>query len=180
MINLIPPIVRSAIIKEYWVRVVSVGFFVVSIVGIGVSLFALPVYVRVSLQANEYAVSAVEAAARVSEYDLSASSLVRANVMAQKIFEMREDERFYEVLELLMALQGSGIRIESLDFGRKDGALTPVLISGEAATRQTLADFRNRLLAEDRIADAVLPISNLAKDRDIQFSISVVFKEATE
>jgi hypothetical protein len=177
MINLIPPIVRTAIIKEYWVRVITIGFFVASIVALAISLFALPVYVRVSLQASEYAVSATEAAQRVSEYDLSAGALVKANVMAQQIFELRENEQFSDVLELLLSLQGSDIVLENFDFGRKDGALTPVMISGDATTRQALASFRDALLAEERVIAADLPISNLAKDRDIQFTISVVLKE---
>ena len=51
-----------------------------------------------------------------------------------------------------------------------------MMISGDATTRQALADFRDRLLRQPEISDVVLPISNLAKDRDIKFSISVVFK----
>ncbi|OGG70289.1 hypothetical protein A3I99_02690 [Candidatus Kaiserbacteria bacterium RIFCSPLOWO2_02_FULL_45_11b] len=176
MINLIPPVVRKVVIKEYWTRVISVFLFVVSLVGFGIFVFALPVYVLVSDQVDVYAQSAAEASKRVAEYDLSSGALIRANKMAQKIFELREVDKFTEAVTLLESLQSTDIKIKTFNFDRVKGEISPVMISGDATTRQALADFRDRLLRQPEISDVVLPISNLAKDRDIKFSISVVFK----
>jgi dipeptide/tripeptide permease len=178
MINLIPPIVRKAIITEYWVRVASVWLFVFGLVGAAVFLFALPVYVLLNSQVDVYATSAAEAAKRVAEYDLSAGALVRANVMAQKIFELRDVERFSEIVQLLESLQGTDIVLDSFEFSHTANALAPVIVTGEAATRQSLADFRDALLSQKNISEVVLPISNLAKDKEIKFSISITFKKA--
>jgi hypothetical protein len=176
MINLIPPIVRKAVIKEYWTRVISIFLFIVSVVCFGVFVFALPVYVLVSDQVDVYAQSAAEASLRVAEYDLSAGALIRANLMAQKIFELRGAEKFSEAVTLLESLQSADIVITTFTLERVKGDIGPVMIMGDATTRQALADFRDRLLRQPEISDVVLPISNLAKDRDIKFSISVVFK----
>jgi hypothetical protein len=176
MINLIPPVVRKAVIKEYWTRVISVFLFIVSVASFGVFVFALPVYVLVSDQVDVYAQSAAEASLRVAEYDLSAGALIRANQMAQKIFELREVDKFTDAVTLLESLQSADVTINSFQFERANGEVSPVMISGDASTRQALADFRDRLLKQPEISDVVLPISNLAKDRDIEFSISVVFK----
>lgn len=177
MINLIPPIVRKSIITEYWVRVFSIWFFIVAVVATAAVLLSLPVYVLVSSQVNVYEQSALEATQRVNEYDLSAGALVRANVMAQKVFELRGVEKFSTIVTSVEALQGSDIVIEGFNFARTDNTLAPVEVSGRAATRQALADFREALLAQESVSDVILPISNLAKDRDIDFSLSVVFKE---
>lgn len=177
MINLIPPIVRKSIITEYWVRVLSVWFFVVAVVATATVFLSLPVYVLLSSQVDVYEQSAIEAQQRVNEYDLSAGALVRANVMAQKIFELREVEKFSSIITTIEALQGNDIVIEGFDFARQDNELAPVMVTGEAATRQALADFREALLSQESVSDVVLPISNLAKDREIQFSLSVIFKE---
>jgi hypothetical protein len=176
MINLIPPIVRKAVIKEYWARVISVFLFIVSIVSFGIFVFALPVYVLVSDQVDVYAQSAAEASKRVAEYDLSAGALIRANQMAQRIFELRQVDKFTEVVTLLESMQSTDIIIKTFTFDRVKGEIGPVMISGDATTRQALADFRDRLMRQPEVSDVVLPISNLAKDRDIQFAISVVFK----
>lgn len=178
MINLIPPVVRKAIVKEYWVRVISVFLGIASVVALISMLFLLPVYVLISSQVAVYAQSANEAALRVAEYDVSAGALVTANSMAQKITELQDVDNFSVVTDLLESLQGTAIIIEGYEFGRDaSGALAPVQVTGKALTRQALADFRDTLLAQPTVAAVDLPIANLAKDKDIQFSIAVVFKE---
>jgi hypothetical protein len=178
MINLIPSVVRSAVIKEYWLRAASVYLFIISIVCIVVILFTLRLYFLISLQVDNYASSAEEATLRVAEYDLSAGALVRANVMAQKIFELRTVEYFSEVITEIESYKSSGVEIEGFEFARNEsGGIAPVTVRGVATTRQDLANFRDALLKNEEVAEAVLPISNLAKDKDIPFSISVVFKE---
>jgi hypothetical protein len=176
MINLIPPVVKKAVVREYWVRVFSVGLFMLSVVGMVVMLFALPVYVLVSSQVEVYAGSAARASEKIAEYDFSARSLAKSNQMAQKIFELRQYDSFADVVVQIEEVRGSGIAINGYEFSRKDKNLTPVIISGESLTRQALSDFRESLLKQENIEDVILPISNLAKDRDIQFSLSVVFK----
>ena len=179
MINLIPPVVRKAIFKEYWVRAVSVFLSIASAVALVSIVFLLPVYVLISFQVDVYAQSANKVASRVAEYDISASALVNANSMAQKIVELREVDNFLAAAELMESLQGTGIMLEGFEFGRdKNGHLTPVQVTGEALTRQALADFRDTLLAQSSIAEVNLPISNLAKDKNIQFSLSVSFKKS--
>lgn len=178
MINLIPPIVRKSIVTEYWVRVISVWFFILAVAATAIVFLSLPVYVLLSTQVNVYEQSAAEATQRVNEYDLSAGALVRANVMAQKIYELEDVEKFSTIITDIEALQGRGVVIEGYNFTHRENKLAPVEISGTAATRQALADFREALLTQEGVSDVVLPISNLAKDRDIQFSLSVVFKES--
>lgn len=179
MINLIPPVVRNAVVKEYWIRVVSVFLSITSVVALISILFLSPVYVLVSSQVDVYAQSANEAALRVAEYDISAAALVAANGMAQKIVELREVDNFSTTAELLESLQGEDIILEGFEFSRdQEGHLNPVQVTGKASTRQALANFRDILLKQPTIAEVNLPISNLAKDKDIQFSLSVVFKES--
>ncbi len=177
MINLIPPVVRKAVVTEYWVRVLSVWFLIFSVVNIVIFLFALPVYILVTSQVETYAQSATEAAERVSDYDLSAGALVRANMAAQKVFELRDVKYFSEAIKQIESLQGVDITIDGFVFGRKEKSLAPVILTGEANTRQALADFRDRLIKQENVSEVILPISNLAKDKDIKFSLSVAFKE---
>jgi hypothetical protein len=176
MINLIPPVVRKAVVKEYWIRVFSVGLFMLSIVSLIVTLFALPVYVLVSSKVEVYADTVAKASEKVAEYDFSAGSLVKANQMAQSIFELRKVDSFTEAVNLIEKVKGSDVVINSYNFSRKGDVLSPVMVEGESSTRQALSDFREALLKQENITEVVLPISNLAKDKDIQFSLSVTFK----
>ncbi len=176
MINLVPTNARKIVVTEYWIRVVSVWLFIVSVVSLMIMLLISPVYVLVTTSAKAYALTASEAAEKVAEYDLSVGALIKANVLAQKTFDLREVERFSSVISSLELLHGKDISIESFEFGRKDMTLAPVQVTGRATTRQALANFRDVLLSQSNVTDVFLPISNLAKDKDIQFSISIVFK----
>ena len=62
-----------------------------------------------------------------------------------------------------------------MNLSRDGESVREISISGTAASRQALADFRNRLREEDGVESVDLPISNLAKDRDIPFELTVTF-----
>jgi hypothetical protein len=77
-------------------------------------------------------------------------------------------------VSLFQTLEGNGINLNTINVSRGvNNSLGPVSISGRAVDRQALADFRDRLLAEDAIEVVDFPISNLAKDRDIDFSMTL-------
>jgi hypothetical protein len=74
---------------------------------------------------------------------------------------------------LFTSLQGADILITRLSLIQKDAKILPVSITGTATDRQALATFRDQMLAHPLITEVDLPISNLASDKDILFSLSV-------
>jgi len=178
MINLIPTAVRKAVIKEYWLRVLSVFLFIISVVAVGVTFLFLPAYVLVSTQVDVYAQSAAQAAERVADFDVSAKTLTDANQLAQKILEQKKVENFSTIMELTQSLQPAGITLSDMDLDRSEGGSVSVKIGGLANTRNELAAFRDMLLQHESIADVILPISNLAQERDIKFTLALVLNEA--
>lgn len=55
--------------------------------------------------------------------------------------------------------------------------ITDVKLVGNAATRSNLAAFGDAVESHYRFDDAEIPISNLAKDRDINFTMTVTMTE---
>lgn len=176
MINLIPAVVKKVITKEYRLRVASVFLFILSLVSLLTFVFFLPAYVLVSTQVDVYAKSASEAALQVADFDNAAKTLVNASQMSQKIVELRKNKKFSEVITLVEANQGLGIEIEIIELSRAANLLAPVKVNGRADTRQDLANFRDALLKLPEVADVILPISNLARDKNIQFNLSILLK----
>ncbi|HMO77890.1 MAG TPA: hypothetical protein PKA42_00100 [Candidatus Paceibacterota bacterium] len=177
MINLIPTTVRNAVIKEYWLRVLSVFLFIISVVAVVITLLFLPVYVLVSTQVEVYAESAKQAAERVADFDVSAKNLTDANQLAQKILEQKQVKNFSTIIKLVESLQTTGITINAIDLSRAGQSLGSVRVDGLAKTRNDLASFRDNLIQHESIADVILPISNLAKESDIEFTLAVVLNE---
>lgn len=177
MINLIPTTVRNAVIKEYWLRVLSVFLFVISVVALIITILFLPVYVLVSTQVDVYAESAVQAAERVADFDVSAKTLTDANQLAERIMAQKKQEQFSTIIKLIESLLPAGVSINSMEFGRAGGVLSSIRVDGLADNRNNLASFRDILLQHESIADVVLPISNLAKESYIEFTLSIVLNE---
>ncbi len=177
MINLIPQSAKSSITREYWTRVFSVWLFILSGVTFIVTALLVPVYVLVNAQIDAYEETATAAISEVNKYNLSSTALVRASQDAAKIIRMQDAPRFTDYVALFESLQNDAVVIERFEFSKQGDELFPVSISGKAETRQALADFREALLGNERIDTVVLPISNLAQDKDITFAITVTMKQ---
>ncbi|MEZ4103817.1 MAG: hypothetical protein R3B60_00855 [Candidatus Paceibacterota bacterium] len=177
MINLLPPEAKKNVVTEYWIRVTSVWIFILSVVLISVSLLLLPVYVLIDSQIGVYENKVNEMATKVADFDNAQQSLVKANNQAQVLINLRSIKKFSDLVDSFNSLQNNGLSISSMQFNRSDLKLNSVQLMGEAKTRQDLSDFRNNLLSLSKVSQVDLPISNLAKDRDIDFSIAVTLND---
>ncbi len=176
MINLIPQHAKSSITREYWTRVASVWLFILSGVTFIIAALLVPVYVLVNSQIAVYAESAEAAISEANKYDLSSTALVRTSQDAAKVLKMQSEPEFTEFIALFEALENRAVTIERFEFSKQGDTLAPISISGNAATRQALADFREALLTNERIDTVFLPISNLAQDKNITFTITITMK----
>ena len=64
----------------------------------------------------------------------------------------------------------SGISITHFSWGKVAGKVV-LSVSGEASNRQALVAFKDRLSASGYFSDVALPVSDLAKDKEISFQI---------
>ena len=173
MINLIPVPAKKTVKIEYWLRVITSwsllwAFALVLCVGI-----IVPAYALITIQVAAYEDTARIAEESVQDYEIVSRALTDASRQAVFVLNNDEKEPMHEYIALFKSLEGSEITIAELSVKRSEQGIAPVVISGEAADREQLAAFRDRLLAEEGIVEVDLPISNLAKDRDIQFTLTV-------
>jgi hypothetical protein len=174
MINLIPQKAKRRILIEYWFRVITVWLILwASALFIG-AVIIFPAYVLVGHQVSVYEESAAEASEKVASYENVSKSLVQASQQAKVIMDESEVQIFSYYIKLIEGLQSEGIQVSKIKLNRDNGEIAPVVLVGVARDRKTLASFRDRLLEEEQIISVDLPISNLASDSDINFTITVV------
>jgi len=174
MINLIPPTAKKNIVAEYWVRVTSTWLYLWSFTLVCCAAIIFPAYILISSQVAVYEDSAAQASAKVADYQLATRALVQSSQQASSIVNESRVEVFSTYLDLFENLQGSSITVSTVNIRRSPVGIEPVLISGVAADRQALASYRDRLLAQPVVSEVDLPISNLAQDKDIRFSLTLV------
>ena len=73
----------------------------------------------------------------------------------------------------IIANKNSDIQITGLSFSSPSAGRVQLLVSGVSKNRDGLVTFVNALKAQAGFADVPSPISNLAKDSDISFTLNI-------
>jgi hypothetical protein len=174
MINLIPPTAKKSLKFEYWIRVFSVWLLIwATTLIIGASLL-LPTYVLIGSQIVAFSESAALASEKVNNYQNVSKTLVQSSQQARFALNESELPAISDYVDSLKSLEGSDIIISRISVRRDADGLQPIQVSGEAESRQSLASFRDRIVAEETVMEVDLPISNLAQDKEIFFNLTVL------
>lgn len=175
MINLIPPVSRKQVLKEYWLRVSSVMMCIAATVALITSLLLSPSYVLVTNRGSDFAESAAEALTKSEKYDELIAEVDKTNNQAVVLLRDIESIKYTELMSRIEELAGNKIKISEIRFEGFDSKTnkSTVSIVGVASDRESLANYRTSLDNDRSFTNIVLPISNLAKDVDIQFSLLV-------
>lgn len=176
MINLIPPSAKKSIVTEYWLRVLSVWCFTWAF-ALVVGIFLLvPVYVLINLQVSTLSESAALASEKLANLKDVTGEFNLANQQARVLIEGSKRQPLSVYNTLFRELETTEVSLASITITRATEGIAPVALTGEAANRQALASFRDSLLALPEVESVDLPIANLAKDRDIDFNLTVTMK----
>lgn len=177
MINLIPPEAKKRVSKEYWLRVLSVWAIACSAALVASVCILVPAYMLITIQigANESVSQA--ASERVTEFESVTKELTLANQKSRAILDNNRFASISPYIAMVRAHENGGVRVTQVTVSRTKDGFSPISVSGEADSRQALAAFRDRLLSESNVSGVDLPISNLAKDKEIQFSLTISIKK---
>jgi hypothetical protein len=179
MINLIPPIAKKSIATEYWVRVVTVWLWLLTGSAFIGAVLLLPVYVLIDTQIAAYRDSANAAIQQIATFENVSLELARSTKQAQLIMGSDDQVHFSQLIYEIRSLEGQGVALSQIEISRALVGVSPILITGQADDRRSLSNFRDRLLANQNVEAVDFPISNLAKDSDIPFSMMVTIRNQT-
>jgi hypothetical protein len=178
MINLIPPNAKKRIVVEYWARTVSVWFYIWACALLLGAFVMVPVYVLIDLQVSNSSESAASAEALLASYDELTKQLDDANKDAKALLDSRRFTLMSDYTKSFFALESNAVSLSQVSMSRTKDGIGAVQIAGSADTRQSLASFRDELLDLPQVESVDLPISNLAKDKDIKFALTVKIKKS--
>ncbi len=168
-INLLPRQEKQAVHAEETFRLV-LFFTALAILVFAVGLvFLMPSFLSTRLAEQEFARSlALED--ETARHQAVREVMAQARGAEEAIAEIRSyaasPSRASLILERFFA-SGGGVAIHSLVI-RKQGELA---LTGYAATRQELLRFEEALRNSDRFHEITFPLSNITRERDIQFTV---------
>lgn len=84
-----------------------------------------------------------------------------------------EETKIFPAIKIILARRPPSVPITSFRYTRADGGESILVLEGIAATRSSLINFAKTLKSEPLFQSVDLPISNLARESDIKFTLTI-------
>lgn len=177
MANLIPTEAKRQITLEYWIRVASVWLCLLGAAALTIVVLNVPSYLLIQNQLQAFGSKYANASMQQTSFEKVETDITRANNAAVLLASTNKFQAMVPVVEKIEALTNEGIELSDFTVARKERAIESVEVRGVARDRESLVLFSNTIEADEDFVSADLPLSNLAKDSDIPFLLSVVLSK---
>lgn len=172
----LPQTERNKLKKEYRVRALVVLLFVLSVsvlMGV-VSLF--PTYINSRIVEKQ---ELAKIADINKTNDSNGLEAVKKQLDADNVFLVNAEttntaSTFYPIIKDIIIAKGS-VKINSIAITNVSTTTIDFVIQGFSTNREGLIGYKNRLETSMSGSVADLPLSDLAKNRDIQFSLKFTY-----
>lgn len=172
--NLLPEGRTRSLRQLYFLRLATVAVLVLSGVAIVHGVLLLPSYLFVRAQVDERQMRLDTLSASLSgaeEQEVSARVAAIATDSAY-LAKRAAAPKASSAIAALLAVPHDGIRLRGFSFAPAEGRAR-MLVSGVASSRESLRGYEQALAGEPYIEQVDLPISAYAKERDIDFTITL-------
>lgn len=175
--NLLPEEKKGNIKKAYRMRVFVLLLIMLSISGAVSLIFMLPSFLAASIRYSEISLNKENLekdTPELLEIENLKSSLEE---IKNKMKALKAEDRvlFSETIRQIVDSKSSGISLRSFSYNVKEEQID-LRITGVANDRDNLTSFVKNLNEGGTFSDANLPVSDLAGDSNISFSMTLVIK----
>lgn len=182
MINLLPISGIKRIISEYRVRLVATALVMLAVTMLIAIVLLFPAY----LLASHKRTVVLEDLSKIGDRDASSQELKDLEKIIKETDATLDllggkGQKFSISGDILTKTSGyktENIKITGIFYDKKDPE-SSLSLKGTAANRQSLTNFIEMLKKNTAYKDVILPISDLVKDRNIDFTIMIKLKGDT-
>lgn len=179
MFNLLPENIKVSLKKEYSIRRFIIVMFFIAIVQITFLVFIFPTWM-VSAYKEEVISEEYDKFNKISSdsnIDPIADRIQSINKKLGILNNVLQYPTLVPYVDTVLSNKSSSIFIEQFSFSLKNSKEGNLAVAGVAKTRESLVSFVDLLKEADTFKEVNLPISNLAKDKDIDFTIELVIEQ---
>jgi len=175
MFNLLPENIKSKIIKEYKLRLVVVSLIFVLFIQLSFLVFLVPTWVSSFYKEKEAIESSNQMNVFLSTLNISSTtSFVKSvNSKLSIINNSLEYSKAIPVIDEVLSKKTSSITLRGFNYLTTGTSTATLNLVGVGGTRDSLVSFVKSLEEVSFFSGVDLPISNLAKDKNIEFSINI-------
>ena len=173
--TLLPNKEMKSLKREYKTRVfIILSLFLSS--GLIIGIIALtPAFIMSYVQEKE-ALTNIQAVQKEKEkrgIDAILAELTAASGIIERLQKSEGSINFSEMVSGIMVHRSGQIYLTSFKFEKPvtGSSTAEVIVQGKASNRDSLINFKKNLESDARISSIELPVSDLAKSKDISFAI---------
>ncbi len=171
MINLLPPQGKKRVIIDYWIRATSVLFTLVGICALVTCALLLPTYFYLSYQSQALQNTGSDIADEVMSFKELENEINVANDISELLIDSPEYIEASDVITEINTFAGEQIFVSNVTIEKQAGQIETVRVNGVANNRAALVQFRDDAETNEYFSKVDLPLSNLAQNQDIPFSL---------
>lgn len=176
MINLLPPIGHHAVKQEYLFRVTASILLLFSFIAIFLTIAFVPTYVLVGAQIKAF--EGVDGTDAEKETLRSAEAEMQtAEDILKQLGKSTETLSHSLVIQEIQKMASSEIDFKTFRIDSTKDDVVVIQVQGIAETRESLAQYKIALESAPLFEKAEIPISDLAKETNLPFSITITPKK---
>lgn len=178
MSNLLPKNEQKNLNTEYSLRHISVVFFVISIILIVSFILLFPSYLLSRVRETSVSLDLESIKEITNAANPNDDITIRLRDAKDKARSLQIAEKTQSVYEIFHGFENKSkaITLKEISYGKVGEDIT-VAIQGRADNRESLTEFERQLKSNTAFASVNLPISNFAKEKNIDFAMNIVLKK---
>lgn len=154
--------------------IATMGFlfgFVVLVLGVA----HIPTYILVGAQIQALEVVAEEESSREAQVNEAEEEVNRMKSIIDQLKTTEESSGVVPLIDEIDSLAPNQVALRSftLNSDSKSGKLEEIQVQGVAQNREALAAFKNLLEASENFSQADIPISDLARESNLTFTVTI-------
>lgn len=174
MANVLPETEKKRIYHEYLLRLATIAFVLAAVSFVVSTVFLTPVYL-LSLAKNR----ATAERAEILKQSIALEDQVIVEIFTSMkrrlafLATHRTSQSSLDALTAVLNNRTEDIELTFFFFSADEKGKATLSVEGIAANRNVLTGFAKKLEKEVLFESVRLPVSNLAQDRDIEFSLNI-------
>jgi len=179
MFYLLPKSEKNSLRKEYLFRLGSVVLVMISILFVVVDVFTISSYFILKSEQSflEKQIVTLKKTFDVNgKRQLSESLLNSTKTSLAKLLPLEESAYPTDIISSALSTKKQGVRIQEIVFVRNDNRTVNIQLIGVSSDRETLISFVNSLKRNILFNNVDLPVSNLAKNTNVDFNLNLTTK----
>ena len=176
MSNLLPGEQKKEVLREYSLRRAAIALIFIASIFMFAILMLVPTRIVLLLRERQVAeeLSIKQAAQEPGQNDGSVAILTETKEKLAALSEKRGERVIHRALESIIAERREDISITGVSYSRGSGGPETITLDGVSPTRQRLIAFVRALEGLEGVEKVDLPISDLIKDEELEFSLTIV------